>query len=175
MEGSTNRSERQGSNEMIVHLPGPLTIVIDFAVWLVIHLAVSLAIARLRPDSFNPESWSYRERAWERSGRTYTQFLRIKSWKRLLPDGAALAKGGFRKRHLGSRDSAYIWRFILETCRAELTHWVIFGFSIVFFIWNDWWIGMIMIAYAFVVNVPCIVTQRYNRIRLKRIWSFSPQ
>jgi hypothetical protein len=30
---------------------------------------------------------------------------------------------------------------------------------------------MIMIGYAFVVNVPCIVTQRYNRIRLGRISS----
>ena len=159
---------------MIFHLPSLWTIAIDVAVWLVIHLCVSLAIAQLRPDSFNPESWCYRERAWERHGRTYLELLSIKTWKKLLPDGAAISKGGFRKKRLASRDAAYIRRFILESCRAELTHWVIFVFSIVFFIWNDWWIGLLMIAYAFVVNAPCIVTQRYNRIRLKRIWSFSP-
>ena len=159
---------------MIFHLPSLWTIAIDVAVWFVIHLGVSILIAKVRPDSFNPESWLYRERDWERNGKPYLDLLRIKTWKRFLPDGAAVSRSGFRKKHLGSLDSEYIRRFILETCRAELTHWVIFVFSIVFFIWNDWWIGMIMVAYAFVVNVPCIVTQRYNRIRLTRVRSLYP-
>jgi glycosyl-4,4'-diaponeurosporenoate acyltransferase len=128
-----------------------------------------MSVAKIRPDSFNPESWLYRERNWERNGRIYQAFLGVKTWKRLLPDGAAVSKSGFRKKHLGNPDTAYIRKFILETCRAELTHWVIFVFSIVFFVWNDWWIGMIMIAYASVVNLPCVVTQRYNRIRLRRV------
>ena len=97
--------------------------------------------------------------------------MRIKTWKKLLPDGAAVSKSGFRKKHLRSLDVIYIRRFTLETCRVELTHWVIFVSSIVFFIWNAWWTRIIMIVYAFVVNVPCIVTQRYNRIRFRRISS----
>jgi glycosyl-4,4'-diaponeurosporenoate acyltransferase len=159
---------------MIFHLPSLWTIVIDFIVWFVIHVGVSLSVAKMRTDSFNPESWLYRERSWERDGRTYQAFLRIKTWKGFLPDGAAVFKSGFRKKHLGKPDMTYIRRFTLETCRAELTHWVIFVFSVVFFIWNDWWIGMIMIGYGFVVNMPCIVTQRYNRIRLKRILTSNP-
>ena len=155
---------------MIFHLPSLWTIAIDFIVWLVIHVGVSMSVARIRPESFNPESWLYRERSWERDGRIYQAFLRVKTWKKLLPDGAAVSKSGFRKRHLGNPDMVYIRRFILETCRAELTHWVIFVFSVVFFIWNDWWIGMIMIAYALIVNIPCVVTQRYNRIRLRRVY-----
>ena len=155
---------------MIFHLPSLWTIAIDFIVWLVIHVGVSMSVARIRPESFNPESWLYRERSWERDGRIYQAFLRVKTWKKLLPDGAAVSKSGFRKRHLGNPDTVYIRRFILETCRAELTHWVIFVFSVVFFIWNDWWIGMIMIAYALIVNIPCVVTQRYNRIRLRRVY-----
>jgi glycosyl-4,4'-diaponeurosporenoate acyltransferase len=129
-----------------------------------------MSVARIRPESFNPESWLYRERSWERNGRIYQAFLRVKTWKKLLPNGAAVSKSGFRKRHLGNLGTVYIRRFILETCRAELTHWVIFVFSVVFFIWNDWWIGMIMIAYALIVNIPCVVTQRYNRIRLRRVY-----
>lgn len=155
---------------MIFHLPSLWTIAIDFIVWLVIHVGVSMLVAKLRADSFNPESWLYRERNWERNGRIYQAFLRIKTWKRLLPDGAAVSKSGFRKKHLGNPDVVHIRRFILETCRAELTHWVIFVFSIVFFIWNDWWIGIIMIAYALIVNIPCVVTQRYNRVRLRRVY-----
>jgi len=26
-----------------------------------------------------------------------------------------------------------------------------------------------MIAYAFIVNIPCVIAQRYNRIRLKKL------
>ncbi|MFU8795930.1 MAG: glycosyl-4,4'-diaponeurosporenoate acyltransferase, partial [Dehalococcoidia bacterium] len=88
----------------------------------------------------------------------------------LLPDGAAVFKGGFRKKRLGKTDAAYVERFIRETCRAELTHWAIILLSSIFFIWNQWWVGMIMVAYGIVTNVPCIVTQRYNRIRLRRMY-----
>jgi glycosyl-4,4'-diaponeurosporenoate acyltransferase len=155
---------------MIFHLSSVWAVAIDFMVWLVIHVGVSASIANIRPESFYPESWLYGERNWERNGRAYQAFFKIKTWKRLLPDGAAVCKSGFRKKHLNNTNADYGRRFILETCRAELTHWVIFVFSIIFFIWNDWWIGLIMIVYGFVVNVPCIVTQRYNRIRLRRIY-----
>ena len=159
---------------MIVHLPSQWTIVVNIIVWLVIHVSVSTSIAKIQPDSFDPESWLYRERSWERKGKIYQSFLRVKIWKKFLPDGDALFKSGFKKRRLRNSDALYISRFVLETCRAELTHWVIFVFSVIFFIWNDWWIGMIMIAYAIIVNIPCIITQRYNRARLRRVYKLSP-
>lgn len=160
---------------MIVHLPSFLNIVIDILAWLVIHVSVSLSIDKISPESFNPESWFYKERKCEKGGRTYQRILRIKTWKGLLPDGAALIKNRFRKKHLGTPDALYVRRFIAETCRAEFIHWGIFIFSPIFLLWNEWWIGLIMIAYGIVVNVPCIVTQRYNRIRLKRIYNYIVQ
>ena len=156
---------------MIFYLSSLLNILIDILAWLMIHVSISLLIDKIQPDSFNPESWLYKERKWEVGGRIYQRCFKIKTWKGLLPDGAALTKNKFRKKHLGNPDVIYIRRFIAETCRAELIHWVIFIFSPFFFIWNEWWIGMIMIAYGFAVNVPCIITQRYNRIRLKRIYN----
>ena len=153
---------------MIFHLSGPWAIAIDIAVWLVIHLGVSMSTARMRPASFNPESWLYRQRTWEMGGKTYKSLLKVKKWKRLLPDGAAVFKGGFRKKHLGNADAAHIRGFIVETCRAEFTHWVIFLFALTFFLWNDWWVGLIMVAYGLATNMPCIIAQRYNRIRLQR-------
>jgi glycosyl-4,4'-diaponeurosporenoate acyltransferase len=154
---------------MIIHLPSILNIIIDILAWLLIHVSVSLSIDKIPPDSFHSNSWLYREGRWEKGGKIYQIVLRIKQWKGLLPDGAALLKNRFRKKHLGNLDEAYINRFIAETNRAELIHWGIFLFSPLFLIWNEWWIGLIMIAYGFAVNVPCIVTQRYNRIRLKNI------
>jgi glycosyl-4,4'-diaponeurosporenoate acyltransferase len=63
----------------------------------------------------------------------------------------------------------YLDSFIRETCRAELTHWIVFLFGPLFLMWNLWWVGIIMIVYATLANIPCVITQRYNRIRLQRI------
>ena len=152
---------------MILHLSPVWTLVIDFTAWLAIHVGVSVWLYYLRPELFNPESWLYRARLWESNGRLYQTIFKVKTWKKFLPDGAAVAKNGFRKNHLGSRQAGYLHRFISETCRAELTHWIIGVSWPVFFIWNDWSITLIMLAYAIIVNIPCIISQRYNRIRLK--------
>ena len=155
---------------MIFHLSGPWAIVINITVWLVIHLGVGMSTPRIGPNLFNPQSWLYRQRIWEKGGKTYKSALKVKKWKRLLPDGVAVFKGGLRKKHLEKTDAAYVQRYILETCRAEFTHWVIFLFAFIFFVWNDWWIGLIMVAYGLVANMPCIIAQRYNRVRLQRMY-----
>ena len=154
---------------MILHLPSLWMIAINIIVWLCIHVGVSVSISVKEQSAFNPEAWLYRERDWEKSGRIYEVILKIKGWKRYLPDGAAVSRSGFRKKHLQNYDAAYIQKFIAETCRAELTHWIILAFSIIFFIWNIWWVGIIMIIYASTVNIPCVITQRYNRVRLKKL------
>jgi glycosyl-4,4'-diaponeurosporenoate acyltransferase len=38
-----------------------------------------------------------------------------------------------------------------------------------FFLWNKWQVGIVMIIYAFTVNIIPIIVQRYNRPRLKRM------
>jgi len=154
---------------MIFHLSGPLNIAIDFIAWLLIHVSVSVCLSRINPAHFNPYSWLFKERKWETNGTIYRSVLAIKKWKNFLPDGAAVSKSGFRKKHLNNSEPSYLQRFLLETCRAELTHWIIFLFSLLFFLWNEWWIGLIMIAYGLITNMPCIIAQRYNRIRLVRV------
>lgn len=154
---------------MLVHLPKAVTILLDIAVWLIIHIGVSYIMTRQPLTSFNCSSWLYRKRGWERNGRLYEKLFRLKAWKRRLPDGAAIFKNGFEKKHLKGTNKDYLDSFIRETCRAELTHWIIFLFGPVFLIWNLWWVGIVMILYATVANIPCVITQRYNRIRLQRI------
>ena len=154
---------------MLFHLPTIITIGIDIVAWFLIHMGVSYMATRISLHSFNPDSWLYRGRRWEKGGRTYEKLFKLKQWKNKLPDGAALFKSGFEKKHLTEKNKEYYSNFIKETCRAEITHWVVFLFGFTFFIWNIWWVGIIMIVYASAVNMPCIVTQRYNRIRLKRV------
>ena len=154
---------------MIFHLPTHITILIDIVAWFVIHVSVSFLMTRRPLASFNTDNWLYRQRSWEKNGRIYERFFRLKSWKKKLPDGAAVFKNGFQKKKLKETSQEYLQEFISETCRAELTHWIVFLFGFIFFIWNIWWVGIVMIMYATIVNIPCVITQRYNRIKLRRI------
>ncbi len=154
---------------MLIHLPTAITIMIDVAAWFVVHMSLSYIMSRQPLTSFDTNFWLYRERKWERNGRFYESFFRVKSWKKRLPDGSALFRKGFRKRRLQETNKEYFDSFMKETCRAELTHWIVFLFGPLFFIWNLWWVGIVMIVYAALANMPCILTQRYNRIRLNRI------
>jgi len=156
---------------MIGHLSSQWMLIIDFAAWLCINLGVSGLISLFHSDSFNASSWLYRERNWERQAGFYDVFFRVKKWKSRLPDGAVVSRKAFRKKHLVNSDSLYLEKFRQETCRAELLHWIIFLFSPLFFIWNPWYAGIIIILYAAATNLPCVITQRYNRIRLTKVIS----
>ena len=156
---------------MLLHLPTLPTILLDIAAWMIIHVGVSYLMTYIPLSLFDTGFWLYKQRKWEKDGKIYARIFKLKKWKRRLPDGAALFKEGFRKKHLKGLDDAYLDSFIRETCRAELTHWMMFLFSAVFFIWNHWWVSIVMIVYAILVNVPCIIIQRYNRIRLIRVYS----
>jgi glycosyl-4,4'-diaponeurosporenoate acyltransferase len=111
----------------------------------------------------------FRIRSWEKDGRFYQRPLRIKRWRGVIPDGGGLFKGGFPKKSLESSDTGYLKIFFYETKRAELTHWLAMIPAPIFFLWNIWWAGIIMIVYAIVANVPCIMLQRFNRARLYRV------
>jgi glycosyl-4,4'-diaponeurosporenoate acyltransferase len=154
---------------MLFHLPTLPTILIDIAAWFVIHMSVSYFMTHIPLSSFGTDFWLYKSRKWENNGKIYQRIFVIKSWKKKLPDGAAIFKEGFQKKTLMGLDNIYLDNFIRETCRAELTHWIVFLFGPVFLLWNLWWVGILRIIYALCVNLPCILTQRYNRIRLKRV------
>jgi glycosyl-4,4'-diaponeurosporenoate acyltransferase len=154
---------------MIFHLPVLVTVLIDIAAWFAIHMGVSYFMTLIPRSNFNTSFWLYKTGKWESNSKVYETLFSVKNWKKRLPDGAALFKGGFKKKHLNGTDLAYLDDFIRETCRAELTHWIVFLFGFVFLIWNLWWVGIIMLVYAFSVNMPCIITQRYNRVRLRKL------
>ncbi|RYD48841.1 MAG: hypothetical protein EOP85_02770 [Verrucomicrobiaceae bacterium] len=93
------------------------------------------------------------------------------AWKRWMPDGASWFAGGFAKARIGSRDPAYLRRFLLETRRGELCHWGFLFLCPLFFLWNPPWACWVIGLYATVANVPCIILQRVNRRRLAAVLS----
>ncbi|MCG3203593.1 MAG: hypothetical protein KCHDKBKB_00263 [Elusimicrobia bacterium] len=149
-------------------LPTFATIVVDVCVWFLLHMGISKWITSWEREKFNPGSWLYRERDWEQGGMRYQRVFMVRYWKKWLPDAAPWFKGGFPKKGLRLLTQDFIQTFIIETCRGELTHWISMGIAPIFFLWNAPWVGSAMIIYAVAANLPCIITQRYNRIRLSR-------
>jgi len=146
----------------------PLQWIANLLGWPLIQLAASFIMLQLPAERFARETWLTAPRHWESNGRIYRKFLRIQKWKSMLPDGARWL-GGFAKGSFKQLDAAYIERFLLETRRAEWTHWCVLCCFPAFLPWNPTWARMVMVAYALAANLPCILAQRYNRIALGRI------
>ena len=154
----------------IIDLPTWMTIGLDVVAWFVIHLGVVAVTTSIAVERFDPRSWMFRTRRWERGGAFYERWFDVRKWKQRLPDAAGvLGARGFRKRRLDSTDSVYLRLFSRETCRAEITHILTMAWAPFFFLWNPVWVGWLMIAYATVENLPLVMAQRYNRARIERI------
>jgi glycosyl-4,4'-diaponeurosporenoate acyltransferase len=151
---------------MPVRLPTGWIIALNVLGWPVIQLGLAWVFTRLPSQMFD------REPGWLSPGRTearaYEQLILIRQWKRLLPDGAPWLQG-FAKQHLVSTESGYLSSFVTETRRGEWAHWAMMLAGAVFLLWNPPWADGVMIGYAVAANMPCIVTQRYNRWRIGRL------
>jgi glycosyl-4,4'-diaponeurosporenoate acyltransferase len=117
-----------------------------------------------------PERWFESSRGGRARlpGRDY---LLIRRWKDLIPDGASWFRGGFAKAKLAARDADYLRRFVIETRRGEACHWTVLAIVPVFFLWNPWWADAVIAVYAIAANLPCILIQRHNRRRLQHMLS----
>ncbi|MBD3346126.1 MAG: glycosyl-4,4'-diaponeurosporenoate acyltransferase [Chitinivibrionales bacterium] len=151
------------------HFSNLLTVIIDFAAWFVLHMLIALGGTLLPRRLFHEKQWLFRSRGWEKKGDFYQQLFGVIGWKDKLPDGASWFRGGFAKKRVASTNVEYLDNFVKETCRGELVHWIVVAVSPVFFLWNPWYAGIIMIVYALASNIPCIIVQRYNRPQLMRI------
>jgi len=154
----------------LIHLPTFWTVLLDIAIWFVIHLGIVSMVLRIPASRFRPEGFLFRRREFENGGLFYLQYFKIKRWKKYAPDGADFSKKkGFPKKKLKETSNAYLHQFLIETCRAETAHWLLIGVAPLFFLWNRVWVGWFMIVYAVAQNLPLIMIQRYNRIRFRRI------
>ena len=98
----------------------------------------------------------------------YTKLFFIRSWKHLLPD-AAPWMNGFPKGNLKSTDTAYLLRFMLETRRGELAHWLQWLVISCFIVWNPYPAYLVILSYAALANLPCILNLRYTRMRMAHV------
>lgn len=154
----------------VYYLSTGWTLILCFAVWTVINLSV-VAICLYLPDKlFNPRAFIFRSHLFEKEGQIYEKVFKVKRWKHLLPDGGGLwEKRGFKKKHLENLSEENLERFLLESCRAELTHWLSISFFWVFGFFLPASATGLMLIIALLGNLPCIIPQRYNRPRVQKM------
>lgn len=150
----------------LIEMPTALTIIVDIVAWLIIQPSVAILAQRLPASMLDHSSGYLRLRRWEGQGDWYGRWLCARRWTRHLPDGAAVIPGAFSLRVLQSSDPAYLRLWVRESCRAELSHALSIPPALLFFLWNPFWVGIAMVAYAVVFNLPMIVAQRHNRGRV---------
>jgi glycosyl-4,4'-diaponeurosporenoate acyltransferase len=131
------------------------------------HFGLSWAFTRMPASWFRPASMMFRAWPGESTG-FHERVFRVKAWKHLLPDAAGWF-GGFAKRSLRGRDPAYLALFRVETCRGEAAHWAQWVVISAFVAWTPWPWALVLPVYAALSNLPCIVLQRHNRLRLQKV------
>lgn len=153
---------------MQIFYPTPFVmILLFFSVWATVPLLFALLCLRLPDRLFEPDRLLWRSFRWERGGKIYDHVFHIRRWKHLLPDGGGiLKKKGYQKRSLTDLSEENLHRFLIEASRGELTHWLGILPFWVFGLFAPPQVIWIMLAYALIVNLPCILAQRYNRPRV---------
>lgn len=137
--------------------------------WIVFHLSIGFGMSRIPTSWFDADRFLYRIRGWEKGGRIYHSLCRVRAWKALIPAGGALYPGTFSMQNLSGTSITYLRRWVQESCRAELCHWVMILPGLLFFLWNSAWFGCLMMAYALLNNLPLIALQRFNRPRIQHL------
>lgn len=154
---------------MLIPLTDGWAVLVGSVMWAVLGVSIGYATHRTPAARFDHDTVITRLRPFEADGRIYERVTRIRRWKRFLPEGGDVYDGGFNKRHLRGRDDAHLQRFVTETRRAEVTHWLAMACGPLFWIWSAFWLGLVMVVFGLLANVPCLITQRYNRARLLRV------
>jgi glycosyl-4,4'-diaponeurosporenoate acyltransferase len=156
----------------IVEFPSPVMNVLAIILyWAALQILIPLICLKIGDRHLSPYLFLFKTRKWEKNGNVYKKLFKIKRWKKLLPDGGAVIKSGFKKRHIDTSSKEVLEKFTLESCRGELVHWLL--------IIPFWTVGFIappivvvyMFIYALIANLPCIIAQRYNRPRVLKLIS----
>ncbi len=144
------------------------TFIINVVAWVVAGTIVGTWRARQSLEGVARMGPCTRLRSFERNGELYVRVLRVRAWKRLVPE-AGTWFGGMSKRRLPNVHEGGLQRLAVESLRAEKTHLTMLAVTPVFVLWNDPVPFLANVCFSLVVNVPPIVVTRFNRHRLARL------
>ena len=155
---------------MLIEVPIPMLLIINIVLWFLCHMFISLFAIKIPDEWFIKNKSLFKTMKWEKDGQVWDDIFYVRKWKDKLPDASQFMKKAYNKKSMLDTSLESFEKFIIETRRAELTHWISMLPAPLFFMRNPFWAGLIMIIYALVANSPFILAQRYNRPRLERIY-----
>ncbi len=143
---------------------------LNAAVWGAFHLLISTVTLKSNIHHAPLFKSLFRTYRFENSGETWNRIFHIKKIKPHLPESTLVMPKSFDSAHLTDTHPSTLRVHIDETDRAELTHWISMLPALSFFLWNPRKFWILHILYAVLSNLPFILTQRYNRPRLKKLY-----
>ena len=111
---------------------------------------------------FHPDQFPYAPWKWERGGKIY-QKLGVQAWKDKLPDTSKIFSRMVQKRIPLTSTPQDAWKVTLETCVAEIVHWVLMLLSFVIYLLCPTPLGAVIAIVYGLSHIPFIIIQRYNR------------
>lgn len=144
-------------------------LIINLIIFVLFTAEVSYLSNKIPDKVYSYKRWIFRERKWEKGGEVYHRILKVKHWKNRLPELGDFLKSVFPKKHIKEYSQKYLQIYLIESCKAELTHWCIILSSWLFLLWCDLKISAIIGLVAAVLNLPYVAIQRYNRPRIVKL------
>lgn len=138
----------------------------NLIVFFIISVINTIISIKLPITLFHSDSWLFRERSWERKGQFYQDYFWVKKWKNQLPELSDFLTFLFSKKKIAQFGPDYLYLFVLETCRAELTHWCIILSMLAYAIGNGTSSAVLVFFISVALNLPYVIIQRYNRPRV---------
>lgn len=153
---------------MIFDLPNILIVILNVLGIPITHFAIAWLTTQL-PDYYFQIKQPFNSKEFSNPiNPIYEKVLFIRLWKDKLPDAGPWLKG-FSKGTLQLTSTVYLSKFIEETRRGELSHWLQLLFICSFITWNPWPANVVIILYSLLSNLPCIFNQRFTRQRMLKI------
>lgn len=150
----------------LLSLPAFIGQIFYYAFIIAVVGSMAFFLGQLLPRrNFDYTAYPFKPFGWEQDGKVYTK-IKIQFWKDKVPDMSQHIKSMFRKKICVFRNSDYLEELILETCVAEMVHFLLILISPIFLLLMHGVAGVLgMIGYI-LGNIPFILIQRYNRPRL---------
>lgn len=155
----------------IIFLEPLQTVLLNILAWLFFHLGIGYRSSKIPLKKLDPDRRFFHAYPWEQDGKIYEKLFKVRSWKHLIPNGSALYKGAFSIKNLSENSPEYLRRWLQESVRSEICHWLMIVPGFFFFLWNNVLVGWLMVLYAFLNNLVPIVLQRFNRPRMRKLLS----
>lgn len=142
-------------------------LLLTVAWWTIAGIVVGVVFARRDWQTFNSSGCITTLRSWETKER-YERLTLVRLWKDRLPE-AGTWFGGISKRKIPRWSDGGRSRFAAESLRAERVHLtLLLGVPVVLTWSRGWWVA-VNVAIGLLLNLPCIVVARYNRLRLSHL------